>query len=201
MRATLTNRQGRLEDSMSLKTISGLAAAAAIVLCTLAPLAAQTKTVTGEQSTITASVEAIDHGNRTVTLKGPKGNYVTIDVPPGVQRFDSIKVGDKLTATYYENLVLSLQKAGSKPKDSAEAALTRSDSTKPGVTASKQRTITAEITAIDMKVPSISFKGPNNWAYSSKVEDKDALSKVKVGDKVDITWTEALLVGFDTPKK
>lgn len=186
---------------MSLKTISGLAAAAAIVLCTLAPLAAQTKTVTGEQSTITASVEAIDHGNRTVTLKGPKGNYVTIDVPPGVQRFDSIKVGDKLTATYYENLVLSLQKAGSKPKDSAEAALTRSDSTKPGVTASKQRTITAEITAIDMKVPSISFKGPNNWAYSSKVEDKDALSKVKVGDKVDITWTEALLVGFDTPKK
>jgi len=70
-----------------------------------------------------------------------------------------------------------------------------------GATASKQRTITAEITAIDMKVPSISFKGPNGWAYSSKVEDKNALSKVKVGDKVDITWTEALLIGFDTPKK
>jgi hypothetical protein len=52
-----------------------------------------------------------------------------------------------------------------------------------------------------MKVPSISFKGPNGWAYSSKVQDKDALSKVKVGDKVDITWTEALLVSFDTPKK
>jgi hypothetical protein len=186
---------------MSLKTISGLAAAAAIALCTLAPLVAQSKTVPGEQATITATVEAIDHGNRTVTLKGPKGNYVTIDVPPGVERFNSIKVGDKLTATYYENLVLSLQKPGSKPRDSAEAALTQSTSTKPGVTASKQRTITAEITAIDMKVPSISFKGPNGWAYSSKVEDKDALSQVKVGDKVDITWTEALLVGFDTPKK
>jgi hypothetical protein len=184
-----------------LRKISGLAAAAAMVVGTFAPLAAQTKTVTGEQSTITASVEAIDHGNRTVTLKGPKGNYVTIAVPPDVQRFDSIKVGDKLTATYYENLVLALQKPGSKPKDSAEEALTRSTSTKPGVTASKQRTITAEITAIDMKVPSISFKGPNGWAYSSKVEDKDALSKVKVGDKVDITWTEALLVGFDAPKK
>src|SRR5580765_2682786 len=102
-----------------LKKVSGLAAAAAMVFGTLAPLAAQTKTVTGEQSTITASVEAIDHGNRTVTLKGPKGNYVTIDVPAGVQRFDSIKVGDKLTATYYENLVLNVQKAGSAPKDSA----------------------------------------------------------------------------------
>src|SRR3954467_3879809 len=126
-----------------LRKFSGLAAAAALVLCPLAPLAAQTKTVPGEQSTITTTVEAIDHGNRTVTLKGPKGNYVTIDVPPGVDRFDAIKVGDRLTATYYDNLVLSVQKAGSAPKDSAEAALTRSTSSKPGVTAAKQRTITA----------------------------------------------------------
>jgi hypothetical protein len=183
------------------KKTAGLAAAAAMVLGALAPLGAQTKTITGEQETITATVEAIDHGNRNVTLKGPKGNYVTIAVPPGVSRFDSIKVGDKLTATYYENVVLNVLKPGEKPKDTAEAAVTRSDSTKPGATASKQRTITAEITAIDMKVPSISFKGPNGWAYSSKVEDKNALSKVKVGDKVDITWTEALLIGFDTPKK
>ena len=159
------------------------------------------KTVTGEQSTITATVEAIDHGNRTVTLKGPKGNYVTIDVPASVTRFDSIKVGDKLTATYYENIVLNVQSRVRSPGTLPQAAVTKSDSTKPGATAAKQRTITAEITAIDMKVPSISFKGPNGWAYSSKVQDKDALSKVKVGDKVDITWTEALLVGFDTPKK
>jgi hypothetical protein len=184
-----------------MKQVVTLAAAAAIVLVALAPLAAQTKSVQGEQETISATVEAIDSSNRTVTLKGPKGNYVTVAVPGDVKRFESIKVGDKLTATYYTNLVLSVQKPGDKPKDSGEAALTASSSAKPGVTASKQRTITAEITAIDMKVPSISFKGPNNWAYSSKVEDKNALSKVKVGDKVDITWTEALLVAFDAPKK
>jgi hypothetical protein len=29
------------------------------------------------------------------------------------------------------------------------------------------------------------------------VEDKKALAKVKVGDKVDITWTAATLVSFD----
>jgi len=75
---------------MEMKKFAGLAAAAAMIAGTLAPLAAQTKTVTGEQATITASVEAIDHGNRTVTLKGPKGNYVTIDVPASVTRFDSI---------------------------------------------------------------------------------------------------------------
>ena len=183
------------------KKIAGLAASTAMILGSLAPLGAQTKTVTGEQQTLTASVEAIDHGNRTVTLKGPKGNYVTIDVPASVTRFDSIKVGDKLTATYYENVVLNVLKPGEKAKDTASESITKSTSAKPGATASKQRTITATISAIDMKVPSISFTGPNGWAYSSKVEDKNALSKVKVGDKVDITWTEALLIGFDTAKK
>ena len=45
-----------------------------------------------------------------------------------------------------------------------------------------------------MKAPSITFKGPNNWTYSSRVEDKQALAKVKVGDRLDLTWTQAVLV-------
>ena len=51
-----------------------------------------------------------------------------------------------------------------------------------------------------MNIPSISLKGPKDWAYSSKVRDKDALAKLKVGDKLDITWTEALLVSVVPPK-
>jgi hypothetical protein len=49
-------------------------------------------------------------------------------------------------------------------------------------------------------VPSISFTGPNGWHYSSKVEDKKALSKVKVGDRLDITWTMAVLISAEAPK-
>ncbi len=48
--------------------------------------------------------------------------------------------------------------------------------------------------------PSISFSGPNNWTYSSPVEDRKALERVKVGDKVDIMWTVALLVSFEIKK-
>jgi hypothetical protein len=55
--------------------------------------------------------------------------------------------------------------------------------------------------AIDPSVPSITFSGPNNWKYTSRVEDKNALAKVKVGDKVDITWTQALLASFADDKK
>ena len=64
-------------------------------------------------------------------------------------------------------------------------------------TASRQRTITATIAAIDQAVPSITFTGPNGWKYSSRVEDKKALEKVKVGDRLDITWTEALILSVE----
>ncbi len=50
-------------------------------------------------------------------------------------------------------------------------------------------------------MPSITFSGPNGWTYSSRVEDKKALATVKVGDKVDITWTEALLLSLESPAK
>ena len=56
------------------------------------------------------------------------------------------------------------------------------------------------ITAIDTNVPSITFKGPNGWNYTSRVQDTAALAKVKVGDRVDIVWTEAKLVSLEPGK-
>ena len=163
------------------------------------PLLAQTKTVTGETKTVTASVEAIDSSNREVTVKKPDGTYDVFYVPPGMKRFDTLKIGDTVTARYYENMVLTVQKPGAQPKDSGHAAVTRSTEGAAGTTA-HQRTITATITAIDLKAPSITFTGPNNWKYSTRVEDKEALAKVKVGDKVDITWTEAMILSLDEGK-
>jgi hypothetical protein len=46
-------------------------------------------------------------------------------------------------------------------------------------------------------MPSITFTGPNGWKYSSKVQDKAALANVKVGNKVESTWTEAVLVAVE----
>jgi hypothetical protein len=78
--------------------------------------------------------------------------------------------------------------------DTTTTGATPGAGAKPSGTVAEQRTITVTITEIDSKVPSITFKGPNNWTYSSRVEDKQALAKVKVGDKLDLTWTQAVLV-------
>ena len=157
----------------------------------------QTKTLTGKTEVVTGTVEAIQVDTRIITVKGPKGNYVDIEVPKESKKFANLKVGDKVTARYYENLILRLKAPGEKEPNTAEAAVTPSLGSKPGGTYATQRTITAVIDAIDPKVPSISFKGPNGWAYSSRVADKKALAKVKVGDRVEMTWTAALMISME----
>ena len=119
---------------------------------------------------------------------------------PEVKRFSEIKLGDKVNAKYYENVVIRLKRPGEADVDTKTQSATSSGLALPGGTKATQRTVTATITAIDMNAPSITFAGPNNWKYSSKVQDKAALSTVKVGDKVDILWTEALLVSLEPGK-
>jgi hypothetical protein len=172
---------------------------AAVALTITASLAAQTKTIQGQMQTVTATIEAIETGARQLYLKKSDGTYEVVYVPQEMKRFDTLKIGDKVTARYYENVVLRLHEPGTKPVDEASRAVSPA-AQGTGGTASRQRTITATITAIDMKVPSVTFSGPRGWNYSTRVEDKAALAKVKVGDKVDITWTEAMLVSVEDAK-
>ncbi len=178
---------------------------ALLVACALpllaAPVMAQTKTLPGEHQTISATVEATEQSTRTLTLRDPKGELRTITVPYTVKRFPEIKVGDVVSVTYYDTITLRVKQPGEKDVDTLAEGVTPGGGRKPAGTVAAQQTITATIDAIDMNAPSISFKGPRGWSYNTKVQDKQALSQVKVGDKVDITWTEALLVSVGAAKK
>jgi hypothetical protein len=166
------------------------------IVATAVPLFAQTASRSSELKTTTVTVEAIEKSTREITIKRDDGTYDVFYASPEVKRFDSLKVGDKITARYYENIVLTMHRAGEPARDTDKSDVTRAQAT-TGATASHQRTITATITAIDQNAPSITFTGPRNWTYSTRVEDKKALSQVKVGDKVDLTWTEAMIVSLD----
>jgi hypothetical protein len=174
---------------------------AAAVLVSMARTAmAQVKTVTSEMRTETGTVEAIEAGSRTVTLKKPDGTFVTTVAGPDIKRFEELKLGDTVNVRYYENVVVRVKQPGESDVLSSVKGTSGSDQVLPGGTRAKQVTITATITAIDPNTPSITFTGPNGWKYTSKVKDTEALGKVKVGDKVDIVWTEATLVSVERGK-
>jgi hypothetical protein len=158
---------------------------------------AQSKTVSSEVRTETGTVEAIDAATRAVTIKKADGTFVTTVAGPDIKRFAEVKVGDKITARYYETIVVRVKRPGEPDVVTATKGTTGAAQDLPGGTKARQLTITATIAAIDPATPSITFTGPNGYKYTSRVQDTEALAKVKVGDKVDIVWTEAMLVALD----
>jgi hypothetical protein len=87
-----------------------------------------------------------------------------------------------------------------KATDAVTGGVSAAPGSRPAATVSAQRTVTTTITAIDEKVPSITFTGPNKVTYSQKVSDRAALKMVKVGDRVEITWTEAVSIAVTAPR-
>ncbi len=125
----------------------------------------------------------------------------TIYAGPDVQRFSELKVGDKVTFKYKESVVYQIQKPGAAPAAAGEqTGIVRGTGPRPGGTITKQITATVTITAIDMNVPSVTIKKDDGSISSFKVEDKKNLEGVKVGDRVQITYTQALAISVEAPK-
>ena len=107
------------------------------VVCILAwPAAAQVqKTLPTHTVNISGTVETIDHAKRVVTIKTSDGKFVTIDVPAGAARFNELKVGDKVSASYNNTVSARLKAPGEAPVDTAAGATTAGQQAQPGGTA------------------------------------------------------------------
>jgi Cu/Ag efflux protein CusF len=145
---------------------------------------------------LTAEITAIDHDARMITLEDEDGNVESVYAGPEVKRFSELKVGDKVTFRYYESLVSQIRKPGeaAPPAGKGAPTLVRGTGAKPSGTISQQLSATVTIKAIDPNVPSVTVTLEDGRTMSFKVEDKKNLEGVKVGDKVDITYTAAVMI-------
>ncbi len=150
------------------------------------------------QITLQGTVTAVDLTNRTVTIRGQQGTLVTLDVPASATRFEQVKVGDNVTAAYYDRVSLRLKPAGEPAVDtSAEPPTSALPGTLPGGTRTRQRVTTVTITGWSPVDKVVSFTGPNGAVYSRRLldtTDPAIMAGLKVGDRVDVTRTEALTV-------
>ena len=119
-----------------------------VLLGTASTARAQSKTLVGEHSAVTVTIEAIDQATRTLTVKDAQGVYETLEVPAAFKRFPELKVGDKITARYYENVVVRLKKPNEAAVDVDTSAFTRGTG-QPAGTLAAQRTVTVTVTAKD----------------------------------------------------
>jgi hypothetical protein len=148
---------------------------------------------------VTATVQEIDYKSREVTLKTKDGEEYTILAGENVQRLNDIKKGDTVTAVYTEAIVYDINKGGKAVAPVTKGSVSRS--TRPGgrpqAMVAREVTETVVISAIDRKIPTVTFKEADGDIQTIKVMHPEKLKGVNVGDAVDITYSEALALKVD----
>ena len=152
------------------------------------------------QVAATATVTKIDQATRSITLRTQNGDEDTFTVGPEVKRFNELKVGDTIRATYYESLVFQLRKPGTAAAPVAAVAGGRLKDA-PGGALGAQMTTTVTVKAVDINAPSITVETPDGRTLTRRVADKKNLEGVKAGDRIDITYSQAVVVSAEPAKK
>jgi hypothetical protein len=152
--------------------------------------------------TLKATVLAIDQATRVVTLKGPKGDTVTFKADAAVRNLPQVSVGDEVVVNYYESLALRLLKPEEAAVNEASAGAARAKAGEmPAGVGAQQVTVTVSIEAIDKANGAVTFKGPAGNLTKIRAADPKNLDLIKVGDRVAITYSEALALSVEKTKK
>ncbi|WP_455219441.1 hypothetical protein [Kaarinaea lacus] len=160
--------------------------------------APQDKPSVKEESLVTveATVTAVNPETREVTLENAAGESITVVAGEEVRNFAQIEVGDKLTVEYMESVeiqVLGPDEAEVGAEGVAGAARAELGE-KPGGAMVSETTVVVVIEAIDKEMETVTVKGPAGNSETVKVRNPDNLDKVAIGDKVRVTYTEALAI-------
>ena len=150
--------------------------------------------------TVTATVEAINYKTREVTLKTPDGQTVTFVAGKEIKRLKEVKVGDEVRADYYVSIAGELRAPTEEEKktpflvekDKARAPKSQAPA---GVEVHSYRVV-ATVVNLDLASQTVSLQGPRGNIGTIRAEHPENLQKLRLGDTVIVTYTEALAVSL-----
>jgi len=188
---------------MSKKSFAAIAAAVAVSAgIVVAQEAAARKTgVAAQKASITATVTRIDSANRVLTLKGPDGKTVDVEVSTAVKRFPEIKVGDHLNVDYTETLIVSIAKADASAAlgTSVEQKLEPKPGEKPAGLATRTIKATVGVDSIDTAKSEMTVHTSDGSAQTFHIENLKNVEGVKPGDKITLVYQEAVALAVTSP--
>lgn len=155
----------------------------------------------GESIAMTAVVVGIDRSDREVTLRGPQGNVVTVDVPDSVKNFDQLEVGDTVNVNYYESIAVFLGPKGQKPSATSTTVVGRGPSSgEPEGFTVQTIDAVAVIKAIDKTHRTVTLQGPTGDLFTVTVpQSVQTFDKLKVGDSISVRYTESTALSVQKP--
>jgi Cu/Ag efflux protein CusF len=159
-------------------------------------------TVTRTESA-TGTVTEVDAAKGHISIKGPQGKVVPLQVNSEVRNLDKVKVGDNLNVRFEETLSLTLKKEStgtrSLEQSGREAKSTAAAGQRPAGVASEKDVIMADVTQVNTKKKTITLKGPYETVVLP-VKDPNQLKLIKVGDQVEVIHTRNVAVAITAAK-
>lgn len=148
----------------------------------------------------TAMVTAIDYETRDITLKDELGKETSLKASEEVRRFDEISVGDNVMVDYYLSLAFELREPTQEERDNpleilADAGRASEDKAPAGGALTVIRAV-CTIEGLDRPTETATLMGPLGGLNVVKVADVSNLPKLRIGDSVVVTFTEALAVAL-----
>lgn len=143
---------------------------------------------------MSATVTAVDPAQRLITVKPDDGDPVDFEAADSIKNLDQVKAGDQVVLTVTEALAWQVRPAGEGgPGVSAGDEITTAPpGAKPSLAAKRTFKLTASITALDLAKGTVTLTGPQGNSRTFKARDPGNLKKVKVGDLVDLVYSQAV---------
>jgi translation initiation factor IF-1 len=172
--------------------------AAALLLC-LAPAAQAQRdpAVASRTERVTAIVESVDPGARTVLLRREDGSFVSMKLGPEVRNFAQIKAGDRVVVEHTEAVAAAMAKPGQPPVVAAEADTRRPVGARPGAATADVLRVRVTIDQVFSGGQMVSFTGPAGNKRTIAVRNPDMQAFVRglrTGDQVEVTFVDVVAI-------
>jgi len=193
-----------------MKRIFVAASAVALLAAPFAAWAQEKTAVTVAQTEAVVKVVNLDRTARTVTVQGPRGGLVTLNVPKEAQNFDQVKVGSTFKVRYVEAVAVALQRGGAASASVGKVVRLAPKGGTPGGVVVSTAQISATVEAIDYASREVAVKGPRGNIVALKVADSvQGFADINIGDQITLVYSEAIAMEMlpagpkakPTPKK
>jgi hypothetical protein len=163
-------------------TLSGVAwTSGAVAEDTITPVAGAATTMD-----LSGEVVAINRDTRLMTLKTADGTFEVIRIPEEVKRIDQIDIGNKVSITETEAVLVDIEKGrdagamGAIPETTVER---EPGASKPAGTIVDKLTLYGKVESVDKAASTVTVRGPDQ-TVTLNVEDKAILDDLAPGDGV-----------------
>jgi hypothetical protein len=151
--------------------------------------------VTGAETTseISGIVQVVNVEKRMLTIRTPDGRFQVIRVPEEAKRLDEVKIGNRLTITETDAVLIDLVKGDEAGAvgTTQETVLAQEKGAKPAGSITDTLTLYGRIIAVDKSNRTVSVQGAEE-TVEFDIDDPALLGELSVGDGVVATFIRSV---------